>query len=128
MNTQRDAFAALNTALIEDGVYVHVPRGVVVESPIYVLYVTVPGSTPTMNHPRNLIVAEENSQVTVVEDYVSLGEGVTFSNAATELVAGDNADRLALHDRARRLNRLITSPLCASSRDATPMWPRTHCF
>lgn len=92
LNTQRDAFAALNTALIEDGVYVHIPRGVVVETPIYVLYVTVPGATPTMNHPRNLIVAGENSQVTVVEDYVSLGEGTTFSNAATELVAGDNAN------------------------------------
>jgi Fe-S cluster assembly protein SufD len=92
LNTQRDAFAALNTALIEDGVYVHVPRGFAVETPIYVLYVTVPGSAPTMNHPRNLIVAEENSQVTVVEDYVSLGEGTTFSNAATELIAGDNAN------------------------------------
>jgi Fe-S cluster assembly protein SufD len=91
LNTQRDAFAALNTSLIEDGVYVHVPRGVVVETPIYVLYVTVPGAMPAMNHPRNLIVAEESSQVTVVEDYVSLGEGITFSNAATELVAGDNA-------------------------------------
>src|SRR6478672_4152363 len=91
LNIQRDAFAALNTALIEDGVYVHIPRSVVVETPIYVLYVTVPGATPTMNHPRNLIVAEESSQVTVVEDYVSLGDGVTFSNAATELVAGDNA-------------------------------------
>jgi Fe-S cluster assembly protein SufD len=92
LNTQRDSFAALNTAFIEDGAYVHVPRGVVVETPIYALYVTVPNSTPTMNHPRNLIVAEENSRVTVVEDYVSLGEGATFSNAATELVAGDNAN------------------------------------
>jgi len=92
LNTQRDAFAALNTSLIEDGVYVHVPRGVVVETPIYVLYVTVPRAAHTMNHPRNLIVAEESSQVTVVEDYVSLGEGITFSNAATELVAGDNAN------------------------------------
>ena len=92
LNTQRDAFAALNTAFIEDGVYVRVPRGVVVETPIYVLYVTVPGAMPTMNHPRNLIIAEENSQVKVVEDYVSLGEGITFSNAATELVAGDNAN------------------------------------
>jgi Fe-S cluster assembly protein SufD len=91
LNTQRDAFAALNSAFIEDGIYVYIPRGVVVETPIYVLYVTVPSATPTMNHPRNLIVAEENSQVTVVEDYVSLGEGTTFSNAATELVAGDNA-------------------------------------
>jgi Fe-S cluster assembly protein SufD len=92
LNIERDAFAALNTAFIEDGVYIHVPPGVVVETPIYVLYVTVPGSTPTMNHPRNLIVAGENSQVTVVEDYISLGEGVTFSNTATEIVAGDNAN------------------------------------
>jgi len=92
LNTQRDAFASLNTAFLEDGVYVYVPRGVVVDTSIYVLYVTVPGSAPMMNHPRNLIVAEESSQVTVVEDYVSLGEGTTFSNAATELVAGDNAN------------------------------------
>jgi len=92
LNTQRDPFAALNTSLIEDGIYVHVPRGVVVETPIYVLYVTVPSTAPTMNHPRSLIIAEESSQVTVVEDYVSLGEGITFSNAATELVAGDNAN------------------------------------
>jgi Fe-S cluster assembly protein SufD len=92
LNIERDAFAALNTAFVEDGVYVNVPRGAVIESPIYVFYVTVPGATPTMNHPRNLIVAHENSQVTVVEDYVSLGEGITFSNAATELIAGDNAN------------------------------------
>ena len=92
LNIERDAFAALNTSFIEDGVYVHVPHGAVVDAPIYVLYVTVPGSTPTMNHPRNLIIADENSQITVVEDYVSLGEGITFSNAATELVAGDNAN------------------------------------
>lgn len=92
LNIERDVFAALNTAFVEDGVYIHVPRGVAVETPIYALFVTVPGSTPTMNHPRNLIVVGESSQVTVVEDYVSLGEGITFSNAATELVAGDNAN------------------------------------
>jgi len=91
LNLQRDAFCALNTAFVEDGIYISVPQGVVVEEPIYALYVTVPGATPQMNHPRNLIVAEKNSQVTVVEDYVSLGDGVTFSNAATELIAGDNA-------------------------------------
>ena len=92
LNFRRDAFAALNTALFEDGISIEVPQGVHVEHPIYVLFVTVPGTTPTMNHPRNLIVVGESAQVTVVEDYVSLGEGTTFSNAATELVAGDNAN------------------------------------
>jgi Fe-S cluster assembly protein SufD len=91
LNIERDAFAALNSAFIEDGIYVEVPDGVVVEQPVYALLVTIPGPTPMMNHPRNLIVAGKNSQVTVVEDYVSLGEGTTFSNAATELIAGDNS-------------------------------------
>jgi Fe-S cluster assembly protein SufD len=91
LDYQRDAFAALNTALFEDGISIEIQPGVIAENPIYALFVTLPGSTPTMNHPRNLIVAHENSQVTVVEDYVSLGEGTSFSNAATELVAGDNA-------------------------------------
>ena len=49
-------------------------------------------SVPLMTHPRNLIVAEENSQATVIEDYVSLGdERRRFSNTVTELVAGDNS-------------------------------------
>jgi len=91
LNIERDAFAALNSAFIEDGVYIEVPDGAVVEQPVYALFVTVPGPTPSMNHPRNLIVAGKNSQLTVVEDYVSLGEGTSFSNAATELIAGENA-------------------------------------
>lgn len=97
LNFQRDPFCALNTAFIEDGAYVHIPRGVVVEEPIFLLFISGPGSTPSMDHPRNLILAEENSQATIVEDYVSLskgttGEGASLSNAATELVAGDNAN------------------------------------
>jgi Fe-S cluster assembly protein SufD len=91
LNVRRAAFPALNTALFEDGVCIEVPQGVHVEQPIYALFVTVPGAMPTMNHPRNLIVVGESAQAVVVEDYVTLGEGTTFSNAATELVAGDNS-------------------------------------
>ena len=93
LNIQRDAFAALNTAFIQDGAFIHIPRSVVVEDPIYLLFVTVGSDKPTMNHPRNLVVAEENSQATIVEDYVSFGESSapTFSNTATELVAADSA-------------------------------------
>ena len=92
LNVQRDPFAALNTALFEDGLSIEIPPGIQLEQPIYALFVTVPGATASMNHPRNLIVAGENSQVTIVEDYVSLGEGVSLSNTATELVAGENAN------------------------------------
>jgi len=91
VDIRRDAFCALNTAFVEDGAYIHIRRSAAAEEPIYLLFVSTANDTPTMGHPRNLIWAEENSQVTVVEDYVSLGGGTAFTNAVTELVAGDHA-------------------------------------
>ncbi|HEX7549545.1 MAG TPA: SufD family Fe-S cluster assembly protein, partial [Candidatus Methylomirabilis sp.] len=88
---QRDIFSALNTALMEDGAFIQIPRGTVLEQPIHVLYVSAPGAEPMATHPRTLIVAGENSQAAVVEDYVSLGDGITFSNGLTEMVAGDGS-------------------------------------
>ena len=85
------AFVALNTALMEDGGLVHVARGTVVEAPIHLLYLSVPGETPWVDHPRNLFVVEDNSQATIVESYVGLGEGAYFNNPVTEIVAGNGA-------------------------------------
>ena len=91
LNIQRDAFSALNTAFAEDGAYVHIRKGVVLEAPVYLLFISTANDQPLMTHPRNLIVAEQESQVTIVEDYVSIGESTAFCNTATELVAGENA-------------------------------------
>jgi len=87
----RDAFSALNTAFIEDGGFVYIPKGTVLEEPIHLLYVAIPSGEPIITHPRNLIIAAEDSQATVVEHYVSLGGDVYFSNAVTEVVAGENS-------------------------------------
>jgi Fe-S cluster assembly protein SufD len=91
LNTERDSFAALNTAFLADGAYIHVKKGVVVGQPIHLLFVSTASDAPTMTHPRNLIVAEEQSQLAVVEDYVSLGSAVSFCNTATELIAAESA-------------------------------------
>jgi Fe-S cluster assembly protein SufD len=90
-DVRRDVFAALNTALWEDGAYVHVRRGVVIEHPVHLLYVSAGSGSEIMTHPRTLIVAEQASQAAVIEDYISLGSETAFSNAVTELVAGENA-------------------------------------
>ncbi len=90
LDIRRDAFGALNTAFVEDGAFVHIPRGTLVEEPIYLLFVSTADDAPSMSHPRNLIVAEEDSQATFVEDYVSLDGGAVFCNTVTELVAGDH--------------------------------------
>jgi Fe-S cluster assembly protein SufD len=88
----RDPFCALNTAFGEDGAYVQINRGGAVEQPIQLLFISLPADTPTMTHPRNLIVVEDEGQASIVEEYVSLGiESPTFSNAVTEMVAGGNS-------------------------------------
>ncbi len=91
LDTKRDAFAALNTAFAAEGAYIYLRKGTVLEKPIHLLFVSTAADAPIMTHPRNLIVAEEESQMAVVEDYVSLSGGVAFCNTATELVAGESA-------------------------------------
>ena len=84
-------FAALNSAFIRDGAFVHVPRGVVVERPIHLLFISTDNSSPTASHPRNLIIAQRDTQATIIESYVGLNDGVYLTNAVTEVSVAENA-------------------------------------
>jgi Fe-S cluster assembly protein SufD len=85
------AFAALNTAFMRDGGFVHVPAGVVLEQPIHLLFVSTPGSSGAA-HPRNLIVVERGARASIVESYVGLeGAGAYLTNAVTEVFSGEDA-------------------------------------
>lgn len=91
LNIRRDAFCALNTAFFEDGAYVHIAKGRRLEQPIYLQFVSTGAERPTINHPRNLIVVEPSSQVTVIEDYASIDGAETLCNSASELFVGEDA-------------------------------------
>jgi len=82
---------ALHAAMVEDGVIVRTRRSAVVEAPIHALFIAAAGSEPAMSQPRVMVVAEEASQVRIVEEHVAPGEGVVFANGLTELVARDGA-------------------------------------
>lgn len=84
-------FVALNTAFAQDGAFISVPKGVALEQPLEFVYVSTGGEAPWVAHPRNLVIAGQGSQMTIVETYVALGDGVYFNNAVTEIVAEDNA-------------------------------------
>jgi Fe-S cluster assembly protein SufD len=84
-------FAALNTAFIEDGGFVYIPDGAVVDVPIHLIYVSTRTESPSVTYPRNLIIAGRQSQAAVVEEYVSLGGEEYFTNAVTEIAAAEGA-------------------------------------
>lgn len=83
--------AALNTALFEDGAFVHLPEGASIEAPIHLVHLSLPEEGPTASHPRTLVVAGPGSRATVIEDFVSLGAGRALTNAVTEVVVGADA-------------------------------------
>ena len=86
-----NGFTALNQAFFLDGGFVHVPAGRLVEEPIQFVYVATDQRRGVTFHPRNLVIAEANSRVTILESYVALGGASYFTNAVTELFAGDGA-------------------------------------
>ncbi len=85
------AFVALNTASLNDGAFVEVPKGVVLDKPIQLLFVTVTNAVPVKTQPRSLILVGRGAQASFIETYLSLGESLHFTNAVTELVLSENA-------------------------------------
>lgn len=86
-----NVFAALNTAFFQDGAFIFVPAGCAVEEPVHLLYISTASEAGTRTHPRNLIIAEKGSRLTVLESYVSTLDTPYFTNSVTELAAGDGA-------------------------------------
>ena len=82
-------FVALNTAFV-NGVTVHqIPAGAVIEQPIEINHHVAEQAGPPAFHPRVLIVIGADAHCTIVESYS--GEGKYFTNAVTEIVAGDRS-------------------------------------
>jgi len=85
------SFTALNTAFVQDGAFVHVPEGVVVEPPIHVVFVTGGEEGHVMAHPRTLVVAAAGAQATIIESYIGAAGETYFTNAVSEVFVGENA-------------------------------------
>ncbi len=107
---QDHPFVALNTALIQDGALIHVPKGEVIDEPIHLLYLSTAAEEAIAIHPRNLIIAEGGSQVAVLESYVGLQEGVYLTNSVTEIVAAENTvvDHYKVHQESKEAFHIAT--------------------
>lgn len=90
-NTSDHAFAAWNTAFFSDGAYIEVPRGFICDEPIQPVFIAAGNSEPWACYPRNLIVAGEGSELTIVESFIGSNEAVYLTNTVTEIAAGPGA-------------------------------------
>jgi len=80
-------FAALNSAFWEDGVFVSLPHGTVIDAPIHVVFYATGDDSAV--HPRLLLALEDGAQATVVVEY--RGAGRYLNAPVTELQLGNGA-------------------------------------
>jgi len=85
-NNQDNGFIALNTAMLDCGLFIFVPENCVLDKTLVIEHQGCDGLSQQVRH---LIVAEKNAELSVLEAY--LGQGCYFNNCVTEVVAMDNA-------------------------------------
>lgn len=93
-----EVFTALNTVGFQDAVVIYLPRNVVIDTPVQILYVHQ--GQDTLAQPRCLVVAETGSALTLVEDFWGTGDNLNLTNAVTEIWLEANAQ--LTHSRIQR--------------------------
>jgi Fe-S cluster assembly protein SufD len=90
-DSNADGFAALNAAFLEHGALIHLPKGARLDAPLHLLFVSGSSGAQVVANPRVIVVAEEDSSATIIEDYQSAGDAVYFTNAVVEVFVGERA-------------------------------------
>lgn len=89
IKTDEHRLTALHAALMNGGIFIYVPKNVEIKEPLQAVFLRDNKEASLFNHV--LIVADENSQVTYVENYISTLEGTGVANIISEVIAENGA-------------------------------------
>jgi Fe-S cluster assembly protein SufD len=92
LNNEKELFSAVSTALFKDGYFIKIDKSAVLDKPVIVYHINDAISTEVVSLPRNLILAEENTEATIIESFHTLGDEASLTNAVTEIIAGASSN------------------------------------
>lgn len=94
-------FAALNTALFSDGLWIDVPAGTVADAPLEINHAPVVSSDGAVTYPRVLVTLGDNAELALVETYAGRKDG-HLTNSVVEVDLGRNAklSHVRVHENA----------------------------
>jgi Fe-S cluster assembly protein SufD len=90
LQIKENAFAALNTAMYDEGLFIALEKNVILDQPIHVIKVIL-GNTATLNQSRDLYVLDQGASLKVVEHYLTDITEPVLVNAAAEAVLAEQA-------------------------------------
>jgi Fe-S cluster assembly protein SufD len=93
------SFAALNTAFMQDGVFISLADGTVLDEPLHLLYIAAGGERPFMASPRNLIMLGDNCRLSLAETYAGVTQTSYLTTAVSEVIVGK--DSVLEHDKVQ---------------------------
>lgn len=88
VNSEKNGFTALNTAFIDEGAFLFIPKNTKIAAPVQLLFFTEAGK---ISCPRVLIVAETHAEATVIETYTRSEDTTYLTNAVIEISVADEA-------------------------------------
>ncbi len=86
----RSPFAKLNSAMMTDGLFLAIPKKSHLQTPIYLVFMHT-AQNEFFTSPRNIILADEQSDVTIIEEHFAENAQRYFTNTVTEIHAATNA-------------------------------------
>ena len=86
-----ESLASLNTSYTKEGAYIYIPKGVCPEDPVQIMHISTGNQESIWLQPRNLIIADNNSKVEIIERHQSLKDHSVVTNSLTEIYAEKNA-------------------------------------
>lgn len=106
-HTQAANIVALNTALMQDGMGLHIAKGVKLDKPLHLLFLAADDGA---FHARNLIRLEAGAEATILETHIDAGGKNYFSNLAADISLADDArlTRVKVQDEAPTAIHLST--------------------
>ncbi len=84
-------FTALNTAMIDDGIFIKIDKNIDVETPIHLVFLN-DASDNFVHNIRKFIFVGDNSNVKIIESNISLGSEITLNNNVGEFYIGKNSN------------------------------------
>lgn len=88
---EKAPFAALNTALFTDGLFIEIAPKAILEKPLHITHIYT-AEHSRMLQPRHLVVVHPSAQLTLIESTVRTEAGArVFINSVSEVVVEENA-------------------------------------
>jgi len=136
LDSTQDSFIALNTALMRDGIFIHVRPEARLDKPLELFHLVSSRDEPVTNLPRVLVVLSAGAKATLIERFGGAGQSFYFQNLVEEIVLDDAASLthyrvLTEQDQGYHLSNIAVrqdrnSHYRAMSMDLNGAWLRTN--